>query len=211
MKYLPQITVGMWLILIVGYLQLRELILQPIVKFPAVILLSVFLTVSFWVLQKAGKRGLSLLFLGIFLFNVWMPLYASSINNEFIKTIDRDAEKGIAPELAELLSSADTVQEREMAAKIIYTRHGISLPYKTADNSFATYSPNKTDKDQYILAHEQRRQADMAIRNLTEQIDAGNFLVGLQLALFFMLLIFLLLYDRPGSGAVKENVLSLKQ
>lgn len=207
MKYLPHITVGMWLMLIVGYLQLRDFILQPMVKFPAVILLSVFLTVSFWLLQKAGKRGLSLLFLGIFLFNVWMPLYASIINNEFMKTIDRDVEKGIAPELAELLSSADTVQERKMAAKIIYTRHGISLPYKTADDSFAAYSPNKTDKDQYFLAHEQRMQADMTIRNFTEQTEAGNFLVGLQLALFFVLLIFLLLYDRPGSGAVKEKVL----
>ena len=136
-----------------------------------------------------------------------MPLYASIINNEFIKTIDRDAEKGIAPELAELLSSADTLQEREMAAKIIYTRHGISLPYKTADDSFAAYPPNQSDKDQHFLAHEQRMQADMAIRNLTEQIEASNFLVGLQLALFFMLLIFLLLYDRPGSGAVQEKVL----
>ena len=207
MKYLPHITVGMWLVLIFGYLQLRDITLQPMVKFPAVILLSVFLTVSFWVLQKGGKRGLSLLFLGIFLFNVWMPLYASIINNEFIKTIDRDAEKGLAPELAELLSSGDTVQEREMAAKIIYTRHGISLPYKTADNSFVAYSPNRTDKDQYFLAHEQRMQADMTIRNLTEQIEASNFLVGLQLALFFMLLIFLLLYDRPGSSAAKGKLL----
>ncbi len=46
----------------------------------------------------------------------------------------------------------------------------------------------------------------MAIRNLTDQIEASNFLVGLQLALFFMLLIFLLLYDRPGSSAVKKKI-----
>jgi hypothetical protein len=197
----------MWLMLVVGYLQLRDFILQPVVKFPVVILLSVFLTVSFWILQKAGKRCLSLLFLGIFLFNLWMPLYASISNNAFIKTLDRDVEKGIAPELAELLSSGDTVQEREMAAKIIYTRHGISLPYKTADDSFTVYPPNKTDRDQYIIAHEQRVQADMAMRNLDQQVEASNFLVGLQLALFFMLLIFLLLYDRPESTTGKEKVL----
>ncbi len=207
MKYLPHITACMWLVLIFGYLQMRDLILQPIVKFPVVILLSVFLTVSFWSLQKAEKKLLSLLFIGIFLFNVCMPLYSSIMNNEFVKTIDRDTEKSIAPELAELLSSGDTLQEREMAAKIIFTRHGISLPYKTADDSFAAYHPNKTDKDQYLIAHEQRIQADMAIRNLNEQIEASNFLVGLQLTLFFTLLIFLLLYDRPGSGTAKETIL----
>jgi hypothetical protein len=190
--------------LIVGYLQMRDFILQPLVKFPVAVLLSVFLTVSFWILQKAEKRGFSLLFIGIFLFNIWMPLYASIINHEFIETIDQDAEKGIAPELAELLCLGDTVQEREMTAKIIYTRYGIGLPYKMADDSFVLYSSDKADKDQYFVAHQLRMQADMAIRNLNEQIEASNFLVGLQLALFFTLLIFLLLYDRPGTGTTKE-------
>jgi len=206
LKYIAQITLIMWLMLIVGYLQARDFILQPLVKFPLVVLLSVFLTVSFWILQKAEKRGYSLIFIGIFLFNIGMPLYASIRNHEIIETLDRDAGKGIDPELAEVLLFGDSVQEREMAAQILYTRHGISLPYKAADNSFTAYSANKADKDQYFIAHQQRLQAEMAIKNLHEQIEASTFLVGLQLTLFFMLLIFLILYDRPGSLATSRNI-----
>ncbi len=202
MKYLPHTTLCMWIMLIVGYLLQRDFILQASVKFPVVILLSVFLTVSFWILQKSGKRGFSLIFIGIFLFNVWMPFYVSITHNQFIKTIAKDTEKGIDQEIAELLVTAENLEERQMAAQIIFTRHGIALPYKVASDSFSLYSPTKTDKDQHVIANEQRLQAEMAVRNLHEQIEASNFLVGLQLALFVGLLLFLLLYDRPETGAV---------
>lgn len=205
LQYLPHITVGMWLMMITGYLLVPDFILQPLVKFPLVILITIFLTVSFWILHKAGKRGLALLFIGIFLFNVWMPVYASILNNEWVKSIDQDTGKGIAPELAELLCLGDTAEEREMTAKIIFTRHGISLPYKAADDSFIAYSPTKADKDQYIISNEQHIQAVMATTNLKGQIEASNFLVGLQLALFLILLIFLLLYDRPCTQSAQNQ------
>jgi len=204
LKYLPHITLCLWLMLIVGYLQQRDFILQPLVKFPSVILLSVFLTVSFWILQKARKPGFSLLFIGILIFNIWMPFYASIINNQYIKTVERDSEKGIDPKFAELLISGETVEERQMAAQIIYTRHGVVLAYKGTSDSFTLHTPTKIDKDQYIIANEQRMQAEKTISNLNDQIEASNFLVALQLALFFVLLIFLLLYDRPKAGAEEE-------
>ena len=206
MKYLPHITVGMWLLIITGYLLARDFILQPLVKFPLVLLITIFLTVSFWILYRAGSKGFSLLFIGIFLFNVWMPLYASIENNEWLKSIDQDTAKAIPSELAELLCLGDTAEERAMTAQIIFTKYGVSLPYKAEDNSFMAYTPTKADKDQYFVANEQRVQAGMAISNLKGQIEASNFLVGLQLALFLTLLNFLLLYDRPtGQGTANKD------
>jgi hypothetical protein len=192
--------------LIAGYLQARDFILQPFVKFPLVILLSIFLTVSFWILQRTGRRGISLIFIGILFFNIGMPFYASIISHEIIKTLEQDAGKGIDPQLAELLLFGDDVREREMAAKVIYTRHGISLPYKSADIGFTAYAPNKADQDQFFIAHHQRLQAEAAIGNMHEQIEASNFLIALQLILFIILLIFLLLYDRPVASTAQERL-----
>jgi hypothetical protein len=192
--------------LIAGYLQARDFILQPFVKFPLVILISIFLTVSFWILQRAGRRGISLIFIGILFFNIGMPFYASIISHEIIKTLEQDAGKGIDPQLAELLLFGDDVREREMAAKVIYTRHGISLPYKNADTGFTAYVPNKADQDQFFVAHQQRLQAEAAIGNMHGQIEASNFLIALQLFLFIILLIFLLLYDRPVASTAQERL-----
>lgn len=192
--------------LIAGYLQARDFILQPFVKFPLVILLSIFLTVSFWILQRAGRRGISLIFIGILFFNIGMPFYASIISHEIITTLEQDAGKGIDPQLAELLLFGDDVREREMAAKVIYTRHGISLPYKNADTGFTAYAPNKADQDQFFIAHQQRLQGEAALGNMHEQIEASYFLIALQLILFIILLIFLLLYDRPVASTAQERL-----
>ncbi len=196
MKYLPHCTFLIWLLVVLGYLQVPELILQPLVKFPLIILLSVFLTVSFWFLQKAGKKFFSLIFLAIFLFNIGVPMYASNRNRAILDTLSQDAGKGIEPPVAELLVHGDNAEEREMAARFIYQRYGISLPYKTADDSLAIYSPDKTEKDNFLVTHENTLQAESAIRNLTYQIEAINFLVVLQLLIFIVLLLFLILYDR---------------
>lgn len=196
LKYLPHCTLLIWLLILLGYLQTPELILQPLVKFPLVILLSVFLTVSFWLLQKAGKKFFSLIFLAIFLFNIGVPLYATNRNHAILDTLSQDAGKGIEPPVAELLVGGDNVEEREMAARFIYQRYGIALPYKTTDDSLAIYSPDKTDKDNFLVTHENTLQTESAIRNLTYQIEAINFLIVLQLLIFVVLLLFLILYDR---------------
>jgi hypothetical protein len=196
LKYLPHCTCIIWLLVLLGYQQVPELILQPLVKFPLVILLSVFLTVSFWLLQKAGKKSFSLIFIAIFLFNIGVPMYAANRNYAILDTLNRDAGKGIDPPLAELLVHGDDVQEREMAARLIYQRHGIALPYRTADDSLAIYSPDKTEKDNFIAAHEHTLRTENAISNLTYQIEAINFLVVLQLLIYSVLLLFLILYDR---------------
>jgi Ca2+/Na+ antiporter len=194
----------MWLMLILGYQQAPELILQPLVKFPLVILLSVFLTVSFWLLQKAGKKSFSLVFIAMFLFNIGVPMYASSRNHAILDTLGQDAGKGIEPELAELLVKGDDGLERETAARLIYQRYGITLPFKTADDTLIIYAPTKTEKDNFFVTHENNIQTDMAIRNLTYQIEAINFVVALQLITFFVLLLFLILYDRETrQGAEK--------
>ncbi len=173
-----------------------ELILQPLVKFPLVILLTVFLTVSFWLLQKARKKGFASLFLVVFLFNIGVPIYAGYRNHAIVDTLSQDGGKGIEPQVAELLVHGDNVQEREMAARLLYGRHGIALPYRTADDGLAIYSPDKTEKDGFLVTHENIVQAESAIRNLTYQIEAINFLVVLQLLIFVVLLLFLILYDR---------------
>jgi hypothetical protein len=196
LKYLPHCTCIIWLLVLLGYQQVPELILQPLVKFPLVILLSVFLTVSFWLLQKAGKKSFSLIFIAIFLFNIGVPMYAANRNYAILDTLNRDAGKGIDPPLAELLVHGDDVQEREMAARLIYQRHGIALPYRTADDSLAIYSPDRTEKDNFIAAHEHTLRTENAISNLTYQIEAINFLVVLQLLIYSVLLLFLILYDR---------------
>lgn len=196
LKYLPHCTCVIWLLVVVGYLQVPELILQPLVKFPLLILLSVFLTVSFWLLQKAGKKFFAVIFLMLFLFNIGVPMYARYQNSALVDTLNQDAGKGIEPSVAELLVGGDNGLEREMAARFIYQRHGIALPYKIADDSLAVYTPDKTEKDNFLVTHEQSLQAESAIRNLTYQIEAINFLVVLQLLIFVVLLLFLILYDR---------------
>jgi hypothetical protein len=195
-KYLPHCTCVIWLLVIVGYLQVPELILQPLVKFPLVILLSIFVTVSFWLLQKAGKKFCAVIFLMIFLFNIGVPMYAWQQNSALVDTLNKDAGKGIEPSVAELLVGGDNGLEREMAARFIYQRHGIALPYKTADDSLTVYAPDKTAKDNFLVTHEQSLQAESVIRNQTYQIEAINFLVVLQLLIFVVLLLFLILYDR---------------
>lgn len=196
MRYLPVCTVALWLAIILGYVFVRDILLLEYVKFPLILLLSVLLPVCFWELQKNDQRIRALLFIFIFLFNVGAPAYGAWHNHKMRVAFDDYISIGIDPQMANLLVTGDSIEERKLAAQILYEKFGVQLPYKTGEQEFVLFIPDKSNRDNYVLNHDTSYRARTAVENLDYQ---NNFIFGiilLQAVLFAGLLVFLILYDR---------------
>lgn len=199
MKHIPLITLLLWCVSIASYNYFQEIILRPEVKFPLLILLTVFITVSFWNLQKQGKRISSILFVALFFFNTGIIIYGVVHNHSILESMTRTSENQLDPNMARLLITADSEAEREMAARIIFERHGIALSYKVKDNVFKLYNPTKIDQDVFINNQDRNMQKKQFKENLASQSIPLLFLILLQVVIFLGLLIYLILSDKEAS------------
>ncbi|TKB27177.1 hypothetical protein FCL47_08345 [Desulfopila sp. IMCC35006] len=197
MKYIPFVTVLLWIVIVLGYIFARDIFLLPMIKFPALLLLSILLPVSFWTLQADGQRVYSFVFIGIFIFNIAILTYGLCSNYANLSSFEQYSGKKIDPEFARLLVAGNSEKERHIAGRIIYQKTGVALPFLTHDNMFTLYSPTQQDKDLFIDNHERNYLILLAKQNLSNQIVTTFFLLALQISIFFLLLVFLILYDKP--------------
>lgn len=204
MKYIPTLTVLLWVSIVMGYIFFRDIFILPVIIFPTLILLSIFLPVSFWTLQAKGKRLYSIVFIGIFFFNNAILAYGYFSNYSTLNSLLEYTEKKIDPELAKQLVSGNSEKERSAVSRIIFQKHGVVLPFMTQDDLFALHAPNQADKDIYMANHEKSYLMVLKKQNLSHQIITTFFLLALQVTIFFILLIFLILYDRPPQQVIKK-------
>ena len=188
-----------------GYIFAQDVFIRPMVKFPTLILLSICLPVSFWTLQAKKERLYAIAFIGIFILNNAILVYGLISNYSTLESLLNYTEKKIDPELAKLLVSGNSEKERSVVGRIIFQKHGIALPFKTQDDLFALYAPTQSDKDIFIDNHDRNYRITLAKQNLSNQIATTFFLIALQLTIFFILLIYLILFDRPFPPILQEQ------
>jgi len=194
-RYLPVITVLLWLAMVLSYIFAPQFLLQSQVKFPVLLLLGILVPVCFWNLQKSGGKGFALLFFAIFLFDVGVPAYGWWYNHDLEAGLEEYLPKGIDPEMAGLMLSAGSGEERKMAAQIIFERFGVKLPYKAEDGSLSLFAPTQKNQDNYVANHDRFYRAKMSLDNLGSQQLSIMAVILLQLVLFLGMLVFLVLYD----------------
>lgn len=206
MKNLPYLTILLWICTIGIYIFARDIALLPLVKFPLIIILSIFITVSFWILQKAGKRLFALLFIVFYFINIGSITYGITSNYNILLSLEDFQENCINPQMAALLIKGDDETERTIASRIIYEKHGVSLPFMTGKKDrFALHSPTKESRDRYIANHDKNYRISQYKRQVSQQTVPLFFLLILQLTIFNGLLIFLILYDRSSSNTFTNH------
>ncbi|XOF32367.1 MAG: hypothetical protein ACL93V_09970 [Candidatus Electrothrix sp. YB6] len=201
MNTLPVLTILFWAVFLIGSWFLPGVFRQDMIQFPITVILSVFLSVSFWELAKAGKTFFALSVVGIFCFNVSVLLFAVQGSYSARQALAGELNKGIEPGFAQYVETAVSGDKRRLAAQIIYRQHGTALPYKDGNGSYTLYSPTETDKEKHrknFFAANDLKVRSMA---LSSSLLTAVVLLLLHVALFTGLLIFLVLYDsRRGNG-----------
>jgi hypothetical protein len=196
MKKIPIITIILWLIIILGYKFFPDYILKDPIQYPLVILISIFLPVSFWLKNKERERYFSLIFIVIFFLNIASLLFALESNYSTQKALGNNIKKGIIPEIAELLSEAESIEKRQFAARFIYQNHGVSMPYKSSGESFILYSPSKEDEERYRENSAKSTHLAVVQMNTADQMLSAFFLLILHVGIFLLLIIFLSIYEQ---------------
>ena len=204
MKYMPPVTVLLWISMVMSYVFVRDLFISPMILFPTLTLLSILLPVSFWTLQAKGKRLYALVFIGIFCINNTILVYGFINNYSTLNSLLEHAGSKIDPDLAKLLVSGNNEKERSAVGHIIFQKYGVALPFMTQENVFSRHTPTKADKHIFMGNNEKNYLMVLKKQSLSNQIITTFFLIGLQVTIFLVLLIYLILYDRPLHKA-KQN------
>ncbi|WP_458775554.1 hypothetical protein [Desulforhopalus sp. 52FAK] len=205
MKYLPSITVLLWISILIAYIFANGLFIQPMIIYPSLILLSIFLTVSFWTLQAEGKKLYSLVFIGIFCFNNTILAYAFVQNHSTLNSLLEHTGNKIDPDFAKLLVSGKSEKERSAVGHIVFQKYGVALPFMTHDGLFSLHTPTKADKRIFMRNNEKSYLLTLKKQNLSNQIITTFFLLSIQVMIFSFLLIYLILNDRPPQPVIKET------
>ena len=200
MKFLPLITVSLWIGLLAGVLFTADFFLQAVVKYPAIMLLTIILTVSFWELQMSGKKLYALIMAGILFVSLAGLTYglsqAYSANNAL-----SDYHGGeVTPTLVRLLNSIDSINERTLTDKILYGRQGVPLPFLLVEPA-ATGLPEDQIQNEN-LSHIINRwgQIVSAKRELSYHVTDVFLMLVMSVIIFLTLIIYLILYDKPKPG-----------
>lgn len=200
MKRIPSITGILWVMMCLGYGFFPELIRQDAVQFPLTLFLSVLLPVSFWVTAKAEKRKyLALLFFGVFIVNtsfLFIVMRGSFFSQQRIAD---ELNAGIQPELAEYLVTAASGNKRQIAARLIYQRHGVALPFKNEAGVYTLYEPDKADKEKFQKIFFALNELKLKKGAFAASFFTTALLLLIHIGLFVALLVFLVLYDQ-GKG-----------
>ncbi|MCI5122769.1 MAG: hypothetical protein D3908_16590, partial [Candidatus Electrothrix sp. AUS4] len=138
------------MLMCLGYSFFPEVIKQDAVQLPLTLLLSVLLPVSFWLVAKGKKnRYLALLFVGIFLIDTSFLFVVMRGSFSTQQQIMEELKTGIRPDLAEYLMTAVSAHKRQIAARLIYQRHGVALAFKNEVGGYTLYEPAQEDKEKF--------------------------------------------------------------
>jgi len=195
MKYLPVTAIVLWIFTVSGYVYARGFILLPLVKFPVFILLSIFLPVCFWTLVLNGRKIYAFVFIAIFTFNTAVLTFTAFRSYSFLNSLDPYKETRIDPQIAELLITGESTEVRNVAARIIFEKHGVSLPYTAENEQFILFSPTTANKYKYQKNSAESSRLSFLRYNMIYQIDSLLFLLLIHVSIFIGLLCFLLLYE----------------
>jgi len=197
MKKISGVTGIIWAIFLLGYCFFPELIKQDAIQFPLALLLSVFLPVSFWQVANQEKRKyLSLLFIGMFLVNISFLLVIIRGSIVMQQQISEEVNRGIQQELAEYLVTAVSGNKRRIAARLIYQRHGVALPFKNELDSYTLYVPSEADKKTFQKNFFARNDLKLRSAGFAASFSTAALLLMSHAGLFIALLVFLILYDK---------------
>jgi hypothetical protein len=201
MNNLPTATLLLWIASLCGHWFLPGF-RQDLFQFPLAVILSISLPVSFW--QTANReRGkyLSLLFAGIFIINVSFLLFIIWSNHSSQQALAGELNRGIRPQFAEYLETAVSGGKRELAAQIIYQRHGVALPYKNDTNSYTLYVPSESDKKRHRANFLSMNDLKLRSMDVASSFLTAVVLLVTHITLFIALLVFLVLYDKKDPEA----------
>ncbi len=201
MKKVPSLTILFWFLLVAAYRFFPHLLEKEPLLYPLVILLSILLPVSFWLEIQDGRRYRSLIFVCIFFINITVLLFALGQNYTAQRMLENTGRKGIYPEIAELLTHAETLEKRRLAARFIYQRYAVVMPYRSADSTYVLYVPNPIDRDRYRTNFVQTTHAEVARMQATEQVLTDFLFLLLHAGIFLVLMVFLSVYDQEGPPA----------
>lgn len=180
----------------IGYIALPEFLLKASVQYPLVVLISILLPVSFWLKVQARKRTFAFLFLGIFFLNIFLLIFALERNYSSQRILESNVDKGILPEIAEMLIRDENIEKRKLAAQYIYRHHAIPMVFKNADNNYALYVPTATDKEQYRAYFNRNAELGTARMNSIDQLLSTFFLLILHSGIFLCMILFLVLHEQ---------------
>jgi len=182
--------------MVIGYIAFPGVFLKEIVQYPLVVLVSILLPVSFWLKVQARKRLFALFFLGIFFLNISLLIFALERNYSSQRILESNVDKGILPEIAEMLTRDENIEKRGLAAQYIYRHHAVPMACKNSDNSYALYSPTATDKEQYRAYFTRNAELGTARMNSIDQLLSTFFLLILHSGIFLCLILFLILHEQ---------------
>lgn len=205
MKYLPTTTILLWVSTVMTYIFAREIILQPFIKFPVFILLSIFLPICFWTLATQNNKSYATVFLGIFTINVAIIGYVTFSQYSFLNSFDPYKETRVDPQLAEILVTGEDEETRNMAGKILYKKFGVSLPFMTEEESYVLYSPTKTDKLAFLENSAINSKLNWTKHRTIYSLDSLLFLLVIHISLFIGLLAALVLRECPKVDLLKGS------
>jgi hypothetical protein len=132
----------------------------------------------------------------IFFLNIASLLFALESNYSTQKALGKDIIKGIVPEIAEFLSEANSIEQRQFAARFIYQNHAVSMPYKSSDERFILFTPSKEDEERYRENSAKNTHLAIVQMNTADQMLSAFFLLILHVGIFLLLIIFLSIYEQ---------------
>lgn len=200
MKYLPLITVSMWVGLLAGVVFTTDFFLQVVVKYPAIIITTIILTVSFWELQVRGKNLYALIMAGILFVNLAGLTYGLSKAYSANNTLSNYHGGEVTPVLVGLLDSIDSINERTLTDKILYGRQGVPLPFLLVEPAATGLSQDTIQSEK--LSHKMNRWGQIlsAKRELSYHVTDVFLMLVMSVVIFSTLIIYLILYDKPEPG-----------
>mgnify|MGYP001552015042 CR=1 FL=1 len=202
MKYLPHITILLWLLFITCLFIIPGITSGIFFLFPSIAILTIFLAVSFWQQQINNNRLSSLVLIGIFLINTVTTCSYLIKNVTAFTQIEPYQNLVIQPELAQRIYSGEDELSRENVSRYIFENTGVITAFKKDDGSLTQYTPTKLD----ISALQVNIQNHLASINSKRILRGRLFdlflLLSTQLFLFILINIYLVFTEGPGSRKI---------
>lgn len=199
MKYLPIITMALWIAMVAFYYCAKTLFFNPYILLPLFTLLSIFIPMSFWVMQFTGKRFLSVIFIGLFLANCFIlgfQLVRSAVN---VSKIEPYEVLVIDPAQANQRFTAEKGVQRLNISRYIYERSGLATSYKNDDGRLQVFSPNDLEKSTMYLNASKHYQMLENKGHLMYYIQGIALLLAIHIIIFVGTLVYLVLLEGPGT------------
>ena len=200
MKFLPVITVFLWIGLLAGVLFTADFFLQAGVKYPAIMLLTIILTVSFWELQMRGKKLYALIMAGIMFVNLAGLTYGLSQAYSANDTLSNYHGGEVTPTLVRLLNSIDSINERTLTDKMLYGRQGVPLPFLLVEPAATGLQEDQIQNQNISHIINRWGQIVSAKRELSYHVTDVFLMLLMSVIIFLTLIIYLILYDKPKPG-----------